>query len=167
MLKKTRNYIIPFLIIIIILLIVSNLHFIKKSKNVDNDKLEVIKYCPLNIDGQYNSKTKYYTTLNYKTFKKLMTKNTIATIGIVDSTSSTSNKFTEYVNKQSYYNNTNMYILDVSKLSKKDLIAFYELDEQLKDIEGSYIITIKKNKLLSITIIDNEQLNVLLERYGE
>lgn len=168
MLKRIRKIIIPIFIITIIFLTISNIHLNNKidSLKEDEEQLEIIKYCPKE-DSKYNDKKVYYNTLNYKTFKKLMTKNTVVTIGIVDKKTSTSNKFIEYINRLSYNNNKSYYLMDINKLSKKNLIAFYELDERLKELDNNYIITIKKNKIISITMIEEEEINTLIERFGE
>lgn len=168
MLKRIRKIIIPIFIITIIFLTISNIHLNNKldSLKKDEEQLEIIKYCPKE-DSKYNDKKVYYNTLNYKTFKKLMTKNTVVTIGIVDKKTSTSNKFIEYINRLSYNNNKSYYLMDINKLSKKNLVAFYELDERLKELDNNYIITIKKNKIISITMIDEEEINTLIERFGE
>ncbi len=169
MLKRIRKIIIPIFIITIIFLTISNIHLNNKIESLkeDEEKLEIIKYCPKEEDSKYNEKKVYYNTLNYKTFKKIMTKNTVITIGVVDKKTSTSNKFIEYINRLSYNNNKSYYLMDINKLSKKNLVAFYELDERLKELDNNYIITIKKNKIISITIIDEEEINTLIERFGE
>lgn len=169
MLKRIRKIIIPIFIITIIFLTISNIHLNNKidSLKEDEEQLEIIKYCPREEDSKYNEKKVYYNTLNYKTFKKLMTKNTVVTIGVVDKKTSTSNKFIEYINRLSYNNNKSYYLMDINKLSKKNLVAFYELDERLKELDNNYIITIKKNKIISITTIDEEEINTLIERFGE
>lgn len=155
------------LILIILVLTISNIMLFQKYKDTDKEQLQLIKFCPQEIDSEYNENTKYYTELNYKTFKKLMKKNNVITIGIVDKNTTTSDKFRHLLNKYTYDNNTNSYMLDISKLSQKNLIAFYELDERLPELESNYIITIKKNKILSITTIENEEINTILESLGE
>ncbi len=167
MLKKIRIFIIPILIITIVLLTISNIHLNNKIDNNEEEKLDVIKYCPKEEDSKYYENKIYYNKINYKTFKQLTKKNTLLTIGVVDKKSATSNKFIDYINKQSYYNNKSYYLLDINKLSKKDLVSYYELDERLKDLDNNYIITIKNKKVISITIIDNESIDALIERYGE
>ena len=170
MLKKRGIIIFLIFIITIILLVIYNIHLSNELKAIDDDTteetIEVIKYCPKE-DSKYNEKKTYYNKLNYKTFQKLNKKNVLITVGVVDKTSSTSDKFIELINRQSYHTNQSMYLLDISKLSKKNLVAFYELDDRLKELDYNYILTLKKGKIISITIIDNEELNSLLESYGE
>ena len=171
MLKKRGIIIFLIFIITIILLVIYNIHLTDELKAIDTETteetIEVIKYCPKEEDSKYNEKKTYYNKLNYKTFQKLNKKNVLITVGVVDQTSSTSNKFIELINKQSYHTNQSMYLLDISKLSKKNLVAFYELDDRLKELDYNYIITLKKGKIISITEIDNEEINSLLESYGE
>ena len=155
------------LILIIILLLISNICLFHYKNHKEDEQLEVIKYCPQEIDTEYDETKTYYTELNYKTFKKLMKKDNVFIIGIVDKNSTTSNKFRELMNEYTYKNNINTYILDISKLSKKNLVSFYEIDERLPELESNYIITIKKNKILSITTMENEEINTILESLGE
>ena len=82
-------------------------------------------------------------------------------------TSNTSNKFLETINKIVFYKNTNIYLLELNKLSKKNLISYYELDENFKNLESNYLITIKDNKILSLVTFTNEDLNILEEGIGE
>jgi len=67
----------------------------------------------------------------------------------------------------SYYKNTKMYLLEINKLSRKNEIAFYNLDDRLRDLETNYIITVSNNKIISITTFENTELNKIIEGLGE
>ena len=71
------------------------------------------------------------------------------------------------INKTAYYTNTKIYLLEVNKLSKKNTIAFYEIDERLSNLETNYIISTSNNEILSITTFDNAKLNKIVEGLGE
>ena len=166
MLKKHGRITITLILItIIIILSISNIIWLNKYKELDKEELEVIKYCPKE-DSEYNETKKYYNEINYKTLKKLLkTKSTIV-LGVVDKNTSTSNKFRELINRYSYKNNKNLYLLDTSKLSKKNLISFYDLDDRLSILESNYIVIIKNKKIISITSFDTENINDIIESIG-
>ena len=54
-------------------------------------------------------------------------------------------------------------VLDLSKLSKKNNIAFYEIDERLSKIEGNYMITTKDSEIIAITEIEPSQIGSLIK----
>ena len=88
-----------------------------------------------------------------------------ATIAVVDNTSNTYDKFIEFINKTSYYNDLNINLLITSKLSKKNLVDFYELDDRFADLESNYIIVVKNNKVLALVELSNVDLVDLIETY--
>ena len=71
------------------------------------------------------------------------------------------------INKTAYYKNTKIYLLELSKLSKKNEVSFYEIDERFKELESNYIITVSNNEILSITTFDNSKINLIIEGLGE
>jgi 3-dehydroquinate dehydratase len=71
------------------------------------------------------------------------------------------------INKMAYYHNIKMYVLEINKLSRKNEIAFYDLDERLPKLESNYILTISKNKIISITTFDNEKINLIVKEMSE
>ena len=115
----------------------------------------------------YDAEEKYYSVIQYKKFKTLLKNDEVSTIAILDNSSNTQNKFLEMINKISYYKNTKIHLLEVSKLSKKNEISFYEVDERFKKLETNYIITVNQGKVLSITTFDSTKLNKIVEGIGE
>ena len=105
--------------------------------------------------------------LNLQNDKKLLKKEELITVAIVDNSSNTYNKFIEMINKLSYYKSTKIYLLELSKLSKKDELSFLEIDNRLKKLETNYIITIKNKQIISITTFDNDNINFIIEGLGE
>lgn len=117
----------------------------------------------INKNDGYKEDKNYYSKLNYKQFKKLIAKDEVSQVAIIDNSSSTYNKFIEMINKTAYYHNTSIYLFDISNLSKKDTISFLDLDDRLKELNSDYIITLKKNKIISITTFDTENLNSIVD----
>lgn len=115
----------------------------------------------------YDAEEQYYSIIQYKKFKTLLKNDEVSTIAILDNSSNTQNKFLEMINKISYYKNTKIHLLEVSKLSKKNEISFYEVDERFKKLETNYIITVNQGKVLSITTFDSTKLNKIVEGIGE
>lgn len=141
-----------------ILLIISNVFFIINYCSETKEEL-VINKIIFDKSKDYDASTIYYTKINYKQYKKIISQKKISTIAIIDNSSKTYNKFLEMINKISYYNNSNIYLFDTSKLSKKEQIEFFELDERLKDLNSDYIVQIKNNKIISVISYDTEELN--------
>ncbi len=163
---KYKNYNI-FLIVIIVILVLTNIvllyNYNKELK--DEPAIEEVLFKP--TKDKFNPQNKYYATIQYSKFKTLYKSNNITTIAIIDNTSNTYNKFKEMINKTAYYKNTKIYLLELSKLSRKNEIAFYNLDQRLAKLETNYIITVSKNKILSITTFDNSELSKIIEGLGE
>lgn len=163
--KRKKSNII--FIIIIVLLIISNIYFINRYKNVNKEEKIIEEVLFVETKDEYNPEKKYYATLKYSNFKKLYKSKNITTIAVIDNSSKTYNKFKELVNKTAYYKSTKIYLFEPSKLSRKNEIAFYNLDERLSNLESNYIITVCSNKIISITTFDNTELNKIIEGLGE
>lgn len=157
--------IIPWLLIV--LLIILNLNLNKKLSNAEKQQA-TDQPCLTERkkdDSKYSDSQKNYKEINYKTFKKLYKGKESATIAVVDNTSNTYDKFIEFINKTSYYNDLNINLLITSKLSKKNLVDFYELDDRFVDLESNYIIVVKNNKVLALVELSNVDLVDLIETY--
>lgn len=157
--------IIPWLLIV--LLIILNLNLNKKLSNAEKQQA-TDQPCLTERkkdDSKYSDSQKNYKEINYKTFKKLYKGKESATIAVVDNTSNTYDKFIEFINKTSYYNDLNINLLITSKLSKKNLVDFYELDDRFADLESNYIIVVKNNKVLALVELSNVDLVDLIEIY--
>lgn len=161
--KLSIFYIIVSIIIIILLTI--NVLFINKYLKEDKRIIEEVQYTI--TEGEYNPDTKYYSTLNYKNFKKVYKKKKVSTIAIIDNSSKTYNMFLELINKISFYKSTKIQLLDISKLSRKNEIDFYNLDERLPRLNTNYLITVSNNKILSVTTFTEEDLITIVKGIGE
>lgn len=152
---------------VIFLLLISNISLFILYKNETKEEKVVEEVLFTKTDEPYNKDEKYYASINFKTFTKLYRGNEISTIAIIDNSSRTRTKFLEMINKMSFYHHTKIHLLEVSKLSKKNEIAFYDYDERLKLLESNYLITVSNNKILSITTFSNEDINLIIKGMGE
>ena len=158
--KKVVKNLLVFLVIV--LLIKSNITFWIKYKK--REKEEKIRNHIVYKNGeQYDKEIKYYNTINYNNLKKMLNQEDAITLAVIDNSSRTYDKFLEMINKVAFYKNTNIYLLEISKLSKKNEIAFYELDDELKELESDYIIIIKNKKVIAKVVIDKEEINNIIK----
>ena len=165
--KPNNNKVIILFICIIIVLIISNIYFISIYNKANKEDKITQEILFRETDEDYQDNKKYYATISYKKFKKLYKDEDITTIAILDNTTNTHDKFIEMINKIAYYKNTKIYLLEINKLSKKNTIAFYELDERLSSLETNYILSVSNNQILSITTFTNDKLNKIVEGLGE
>ena len=149
------------LIIILLILVVSNVYFINKLSNQPEE------YVYEKVEGSYDKNKEYYKRIKYSKFKKYLKSDKERVIAVLDNSSNTYNKFLEVINKIAYYRRINIYLLETSKLSNKDVIAFYNIDERFKELNSNYIMVVRNNKILSITTFNNEYLNKFEEGIGE
>lgn len=167
--KKTKNnhYINLIFLCTILILSTTNVLILYKYLNVDKEIKVTQEVLFKETNKEYNEKDKYYASIKYKKFNTLLKDDEISTIAIVDNSSNTYKKFIEMINKISYYKNTKIYLLEISSLSKKNEIKFYETDERLNDLESNYIITVSNNHIISITTFENSDINLIIEGIGE
>lgn len=168
MLKIKKNTIIFILLIIVILiLLIVNIYLFNETAQ-DKDKVMVTEeFVYEKVEGDFDKDKTYYKRISYSKFKKYFKSDKLRIVAIIDNSSNTYNKFLEVINKIAYYRRTNIYLLETSKLSNKNEAEFYNIDDRFKDLESNYIITIRNNKVLSLTTFDNEYLNKLEEGLGE
>lgn len=162
--KKRINLII---IVTIVFLTLTNIILLSACITLKDREIDTQEILFTKTEEKFKIDKKYYATLKYSKFKSLYKSDKITTIAIVDNSTSTYNKFIEMINKTAYYKSTKIYLLKINKLSKKNEVAFYNLDDRLKDLESNYIITVSKKKILSITTFDNQELNKIIEGLGE
>lgn len=167
--KKTKknNYLNIVFLVLIIILLSTNIFLLYRYLNVDKEIKVTQEVLYTETNKEYNSKDKYYTSIKYKKFNTLLKDDQISTIAIVDNSSNTYNKFIEMINRIAYYKSTKIYLLEISSLSKKNEIKFYETDERLSSLESNYIITVSDNKIISITTFENSEINSIIEGIGE
>ncbi len=165
MTKKTltRKTVIQFLIIIILL--GTNIFTYYKYRTKKNPACQLCLTEIEDEEGKFNQDKKYYKEIQFNEFKKLYAGKDIATIAITDNASPTYEKFIEYINKKAYYEKANINLFEISKQSKKNEIAFYDLDERLSQLDSDYLIVVKNNTILEIIEVSKEDLNILIEMY--
>ena len=155
------------IIVMIVFLLLTNVILLSACLTLKNKDVEVQEILYTLTEDEFNSNKKYYATLKYSKFKSLYKSKQVKTIAIVDNSTSTYNKFIEMINKMAYYKSTKIQLLKINKLSKKDLAAFYNLDDRFKELETNYLITVSNKKILSITTFNNQELNKIIEGLGE
>lgn len=167
--KKTKNnhYINLIFLCTILILSTTNILLLYKYLNVDKEIKVTQEVLFKETNKDFNNDNKYYASIKYKKFNELLKDDKVSTIAIVDNSSKTYNKFIEMINKLSYYKNTKIYLLEISSLSKKNEIKFYETDERLNELESNYIITVSNNHIISITTFENSDINLIIEGIGE
>lgn len=167
--KKTKNnhYINLIFLCTILILSTTNVLLLYKYLNVDKEIKVTQEVFFKETNKEFNNENKYYASIKYKKFNELLKDDKLSTIAIVDNSSKTYNKFIEMINKLSYYKNTKIYLLEISSLSKKNEIKFYETDERLNELESNYIITVSNNHIISITTFENSDINLIIEGIGE
>ena len=159
-LKKLTNKL-P--LIIIFLLMISNIYFINKSNKEEPNKVEEIVFYQKETKENYNEKRKYYQKISYSKFNTMFKKNEVYNFAIVDSTSNTYNSFMTLINQITYYKGMKIFVLDISELSKKNSVAFLDIDERLSNLESDYIMTTKKKKIISLTEIESSAIGTLVK----
>lgn len=167
--KKTKNnhYINLIFLCTILILSTTNVLLLYKYLNVDKGIKVTQEVLFKETNKDFNNENKYYASIKYKKFNELLKDDKVSTIAIVNNSSKTYNKFIEMINKLSYYKNTKIYLLEISSLSKKNEIKFYETDERLNELESNYIITVSNNHIISITTFENSDINLIIEGIGE
>lgn len=153
--------------LLVILLLLVNCYFL--TKILYKKPIEETSTCLITkekkLSKSYNKNEKYYNAIKYKDLNKLLKNDDLSSIAILDGNSNTSEKFTEYINKIAFYRKENINLLNISKLSSKDLVSFYEIDERLSTLQSNYIIVIKSGKIVMLIDIDNSELNNILKMY--
>lgn len=167
--KKTKNnhYVNLIFLCTILILSTTNVLLLYKYLNVDKGIKVTQEVFFKETNKEFNNENKYYASIKYKKFNELLKDDKVSTIAIVNNSSKTYNKFIEMINKLSYYKNTKIYLLEISSLSKKNEIKFYETDERLNELESNYIITVSNNHIISITTFENSDINLIIEGIGE
>ncbi len=152
-------------LILIFFLLVSNIILANTHSINDAPEEEIVYFKP--TEDNYQEKTKYYAEIGFKKFKKLYKAKTISTIAVIDSKSNVSQAFIKMLNKIAYYKNTKIYVVRLNKLSTKQEVEFYNLDDRLAKLESNYLITVSNSKIISITTFDEEKINIIEKELGE
>ena len=64
-----------------------------------------------------------------------------------------------------FYNNENIYLINISEYTKKEKAKYYNLNTDLKDIKENTIIKIYNKKIISKTTLDKDYINKLIKSY--
>lgn len=153
------------IICICIILTIINVSSVNNQKNsVDKEEIVIVNK-NVSYEEKYNEKKKYYNNTNYKTFNKIFKEKKVYTIAITNDKSNTKDAFVKLINKISFYNNENIYLLNTSDLSKKNKAKYYNLNSELKGLESDCIIKVYNKKIISKTTFTKNSINKIIESY--
>ncbi len=154
------------IIIIILLLTISNIYFINKNNNKTECNITIQEIKKDYDKKQYIKENKYYKKLKYKEFKKIYSDNKVHIIAITNSMNNSKDRFIEYVNRRSFFENKSIFLIIPNNFSKKNQAKFYNLNSEFKNNKGNYILIVKNNKILSKTTINDNSINELINSYN-
>lgn len=158
-----KHYII--IICICIILTIFNLFLIKNQSDCQKREEIVIVNKNVTYKDKYNKKTTYYNKAKFNTINKIFKEKKVYTIAITNNKSNTQESFKEYINKLCFYNNENIYLINISEYTKKEKAKYYNLNPELKNIKENTIIKIYNKKIISKTTLDKDNINKLIKSY--
>ena len=150
---------------ILIVLTLINVYISTKPQTY-NDKEEInIINKNYSYKEKFNEKKVYYNKTNYKTINKIFNEKKVYTIAITNNKSNTRDIFIKLINKISFYNNENIYLINISDLSKKNKAKYYNLNKELKNLKEDCIIKIYNKKIIAKTIFTKNSINKIIDSY--
>ena len=155
------------IICICIILTILNISISTKPTNCNDNEEIVIVNKTNTYNEKYDEKKIYYNKTNYKTFNKIFQEKKVYTIAITNNKSNTKDAFIKLVNKTSYYNNENIYLLNISDLSKKNKAKYYNLNSELKSLKEDCIIKVYNKKIIAKTIYTKNYINKIINSYEQ
>ena len=139
---------------------------IKHQSQIDNDKEKInIVNKNYSYKEKFNEKKVYYNKTNYKTINKIFNEKKVYTIAITNNKSNTRDIFIKLINKISFYNNENIYLINISDLSKKNKAKYYNLNKELKNLKEDCIIKIYNKKIIAKTTFTKNNINKIIDSY--
>ena len=150
---------------ILIVLTLINVYISTKPQTY-NDKEEInIVNKNYSYKEKFNEKKVYYNKTNYKTINKIFNEKKVYTIAITNNKSNTRDIFIKLINKISFYNNENIYLINISDLSKKNKAKYYNLNKELKNLKEDCIIKIYNKKIIAKTTFTKNNINKIIDSY--
>ena len=150
---------------ILIILTLINVYISTKPQTY-NDKEEInIVNKNYSYKEKFNEKKVYYNKTNYKTINKIFNEKKVYTIAITNNKSNTRDIFIKLINKISFYNNENIYLINISDLSKKNKAKYYNLNKELKNLKEDCIIKIYNKKIIAKTTFTKNNINKIIDSY--
>lgn len=150
---------------ILIVLTLINIYISTKPQTY-NDKEEInIVNKNYSYKEKFNEKKVYYNKTNYKTINKIFNEKKVYTIAITNNKSNTRDIFIKLINKISFYNNENIYLINISDLSKKNKAKYYNLNKELKNLKEDCIIKIYNKKIIAKTTFTKNNINKIIDSY--
>lgn len=140
--------------------------YISTKPQIDNDKEKInIVNKNYSYKEKFNEKKVYYNKANYKTINKIFNEKKVYTIAITNNKSNTRDIFIKLINKISFYNNENIYLINISDLSKKNKAKYYNLNKELKNLKEDCIIKIYNKKIIAKTTFTKNNINKIIDSY--
>ena len=140
--------------------------YISTKPQIDNDKEKInIVNKNYSYKEKFNEKKVYYNKTNYKTINKIFNEKKVYTIAITNNKSNTRDIFIKLINKISFYNNENIYLINISDLSKKNKAKYYNLNKELKNLKEDCIIKIYNKKIIAKTTFTKNNINKIIDSY--
>jgi hypothetical protein len=140
--------------------------YISTKPQTDNDKEKInIVNKNYSYKERFNEKKVYYNKTNYKTINKIFNEKKVYTIAITNNKSNTRDIFIKLINKISFYNNENIYLINISDLSKKNKAKYYNLNKELKNLKEDCIIKIYNKKIIAKTTFTKNNINKIIDSY--
>lgn len=153
------------MLILVLLFSIINISILNISpKDINAESINIVEK-KVTYKDKFNKEEKYFNKLNYKTFAKLFKEKEVYTIAITNNNSKTKDSFIKLINTLSFYNNENIYLINISNLSKKNKAKYYNLNSELKELKENYIIKTYNKKIISKTIIDDKYINIIINSY--
>ena len=159
-----KKFYLSVICILTILTIVNVSVALKPQKNNDSEKITIINKT-YSYNEVFKENKKYYNKTNFKTINKIFSEKKIYTIAITNDKSNTKEAFINLVNRIAFYNNENIYLLNISDLSKKEKAKYYNLNKELKGIKENCIIKTYNKKIIAKTTFTKNNINKLINSY--
>ena len=150
--------------ILIVLTLINVYISTKPQKDNDKEKINIVNK-NYSYKEKFNEKKVYYNKTNYKTINKIFNEKKVYTIAITNNKSNTRDIFIKLINKISFYNNENIYLINISDLSKKNKAKYYNLNKELKNLKEDCIIKIYNKKIIAKTIFTKNSINKIIDSY--
>ena len=150
--------------ILIVLTLINVYISTKPQKDNDKEKINIVNK-NYSYKEKFNEKKVYYNKTNYKTINKIFNEKKVYTIAITNNKSNTRDIFIKLINKISFYNNENIYLINISDLSKKNKAKYYNLNKELKNLKEDCIIKIYNKKIIAKTTFTKNNINKIIDSY--
>ena len=159
-----KSYILIIGIFTLLTIINISISFKQTNPNKKDETITIINKTFTHKD-KFDEKKIYYNKTNYETFNKIFKEKKVYTIAITSNKSNTKDTFIKLVNRISFYNNENIYLVNPSNFSKKNKAKYYNLNKELKNLKEDCILKIYNKKIIAKTTFTKNNLNKIIDSY--